>query len=66
MIKDKKKCGLLYLIISFQNGCKNSTISNYPYCDITATFQNFPLELKYEKKISQYHSKQDLHGVLFE
>lgn len=49
MIKDKK-CGLLYLIISFQNSCKNSTFSNYPYRDIIVTFQNTPLELKYEKK----------------
>lgn len=65
MIKDKKKCGLLYLIISFQNSYKNSTFSNYPYHDIIATFQNSPLELKYEKKKQvNIMASRDLHGAL--
>lgn len=51
--KTNKTCGMLYLITSVQNSCKNSTFSNYPYRDIIATFQNSLLELRYKEKRKQ-------------
>lgn len=46
----KQASGTLHLIISLLNSCKNSTSSNYTCGDVTSTFQNSQLELKYDKK----------------